>query len=166
MAGHLIRPGQHIMGRPVSQDCDNASKVCEGCGRTFYLREKKFQSLAKFMKRRFCSVECSGQPKYPDDFWHKVDKQAHGGCWEWRGKVSAKGYGQLTANGKEWRAHRYSYFLQHGDVPDDLLIRHGCDNRLCVNPEHLQPGTALDNVADAISRGRMAWQSKGGGTGQ
>jgi hypothetical protein len=63
------------------------------------------------------------------------------------------------------RLHRLIYMKYHGPVPEGMIVRHKCDNRLCVNPEHLELGTKNDNVQDAVARNRQAkgnkiWSSK------
>lgn len=87
-------------------------------------------------------------------FWHYVDETVEGECWGWDGPTTRHGYGKLGMNGTEERAHRVSYRLEYGHAPDDLYVLHRCDNPPCVNPDHLYVGTAADNTADAINRGR------------
>ena len=82
-------------------------------------------------------------------FWAKVKKQD--GCWEWQGSKMANGYGQCGHGGY---AHRYSYEINKGPIPDGLFVRHSCDNRACVNPTHLDVGTQVDNMADMFARKR------------
>lgn len=89
---------------------------------------------------------------------YKVDDVVHERlktpCWTWTaGKISA-GYGSFSVDGKETRAHRYSYELYVGKIPKGLLVRHRCDNPACVNPEHLLLGTDKDNAKDRCRRGR------------
>lgn len=76
-------------------------------------------------------------------------------CWEWRGPTMS-GYGYLTQDGETVLAHRALYRMAYGPIPDDLLVRHKCDNRLCVNPRHLLLGSTIDNVRDMDARGRRA----------
>lgn len=77
------------------------------------------------------------------------------GCWEWQRAILKNGYGTLRRDGRQWRAHRYSYKLAHGSVPHDMDVRHSCDNRKCVNPAHLSIGTRLQNMGDAQVRDRL-----------
>jgi hypothetical protein len=87
-------------------------------------------------------------------FWSKVDKKADDECWNWKGSLN-EGYGQFKLNGKPNRAHRISFELHNKTIiPDDLIVRHKCDNPSCVNPHHLELGTQQDNVRDRVERGR------------
>lgn len=75
-------------------------------------------------------------------------------CWEWTGPLLHNGYGRFHINGKQVKAHRASYEEHKGPIPEGLLVCHACDNRKCINPEHLWLGTAKDNAVDRQLKGR------------
>lgn len=86
-------------------------------------------------------------------------------CWEWQGCLDSEGYGAFmisrsatTGARSVVKAHRLSWILSNQEnIPCGQLIRHDCDNRSCVNPHHLRPGTNSDNISDAIARGRRKY---------
>ena len=93
-------------------------------------------------------------------FLSKINK-IENGCWIWNGSKVA-GYGAFRNGNKIEKAHRMSYMIFKGEIPvvnnvkrSYTLIRHTCDNGLCVNPDHLLPGTDQDNVNDRDSRKRF-----------
>lgn len=100
------------------------------------------------------------------DFNDRVNKTD--GCWNWSGTISKWGYGVFKKYRKHYRAHRLSYCIYNGDIPSGLIVRHTCDNKKCVNPNHLLLGTFQDNSNDMVERGRMLkgekWHNAHNGT--
>lgn len=74
-----------------------------------------------------------------------VDKET--GCWNWQRSISPEGYPKrMRVDGKSYAPHRFYYEEQHGPIPEDYQIDHLCKNRLCVNPDHLEAVTQLENI--------------------
>ena len=82
------------------------------------------------------------------------------GCWEWRGAQGSDGYGRVRRKSKTYSAHRFSYELFKGQIPQGLCVLHQCDNPLCVNPTHLFLGTKRDNTADMLRKGRQGFSGR------
>jgi len=77
------------------------------------------------------------------------------GCWEWQGFRNRGGYGRLRVSGRKMLAHRASYVEFVGEIPEDKIICHTCDNPCCINPAHLWVGTHKENYDDALAKGRV-----------
>jgi len=94
-------------------------------------------------------------------FEDKYEPVTESGCWLWTGALSDhRGYGRFFIKGKNEMAHRASYMIHVGNIPDGLIIRHECDNPYCVNPNHLIAGTHKDNSEDMVKRDRHNNQHK------
>ena len=136
-------------------------KVCEACGSI--IQRGELSALA-FAMKRLCREQC-GHGFVPFDdpqrlairFWNKVDKRPgrgpNGDCWVWIGRKDAKGYGVAKLHNTPVKAHRLSLFGAD-DINNPLFACHHCDNPLCVRPDHLFAGEAIDNVRDMFAKGR------------
>lgn len=103
----------------------------------------------------------------PEQFWARVEKTE--GCWLFRGAHDPMGYGYVrrTAIAPHMlKAHRYSWMLLKGEIPDGLCVLHRCDNPPCVNPDHLFLGTINDNNQDKKNKGRASRVSRNAGEKQ
>ena len=138
----LINVGKIPNGMHVKHTCKN--KVC--CNpKHLYLEEKNKNRPHQTLKK---------------GFERHVIKQM--GCWNWRGAKTEKGYGVFNSNKKTYLAHRASWLINNGDIPDNICICHKCDNPICTNPEHLFLGTKSENAKDMIRKGRSITYGKFG----
>ncbi len=88
-------------------------------------------------------------------FWERVEVRGEDDCWFWTAACFPSGYGAIRDEGQARCAHRVSYQIDHGHIPQGLFVLHHCDERRCVNPKHLYAGTQKQNVQDAWDRDRM-----------
>jgi HNH endonuclease len=87
-------------------------------------------------------------------FKSKIDV-VHSGCWNWFATRNTCGYGVFCFRGKNQLAHRVSWLIHKGHIPNGRYVLHRCDNPRCVNPDHLFLGTQTDNMRDAVRKGRL-----------
>ena len=141
---------------PTKKHCSKG--LCQQC----YDHQRHLAKMATSPKRK------KGPPRgyifkpLAKRFWSKVDKTSQQPCWIWTAlrtrSYPSHPYGRLRISRKWAAAHRISWEIHYGKIPEGMLVCHSCDNTLCVNPNHLFLGTSKDNTQDMMNKGRGAGQ--------
>lgn len=84
----------------------------------------------------------------------RIERVTESGCWIWTASTRAADYGAAYFGGRQWRAHRLSWFAYRGALTDGMFVLHSCDVPPCVNPAHLSLGTHCENMLDMQRKGR------------
>lgn len=170
--GHDTRKVRFLMLPHATTDLP-AIKYCEcGCGQPAPIANET-------RRRNGVLLSIKGQPyrflkghnkRHSNDelFWRNVDKDGPihpslgTACWIWTGSFGRRGYGRARRDKQTVAAHRLSYEMHFGPIPDDMLVCHHCDVPNCVRPDHLFLGTPLDNMIDMHAKGRAAIEGRHG----
>lgn len=131
--------------------------TCKTCGAVFTVPQYRKETAI------YCSSPCraAGVGKTKERpiearFWEKVDKRGPDECWPWLGATTFYGYGVIGEGRRKLiRSHRLSYEMHTGPLSGTEVVRHTCDNPVCVNPHHLLKGSQKDNARDRVERGRQ-----------
>lgn len=132
------------------------------CDRKSVAREMCDKHWKRWRKGKDINEKTCHDKTTEERFWEKVNKSGEDDCWKWIGSTGGIGdlkYGRMWDGEKLTGAHRYSYELHNGEIPEGgdvrgMCVLHKCDNPLCVNHKHLFIGTHTDNMKDKEAKNR------------
>ncbi len=137
---------------PASSLTRGVAKSC-GC-----LRGKASKAGIGLGQKKPWKVATSRDGRSPiktwDDLARRCIRDDRTGCLEWTKTADRKGYGIAAIDRKRWAAHRASYYLSFGPIPDGKFVCHRCDNPKCIEPSHLFLGSPIENTRDMQAKGR------------
>lgn len=142
-------------------------KLCEcGCGNAAPIAKQTDRSRGHIKGEPIRFIRFHQRRPLEARFWEKVEKAGPDDCWLWTGQLNKDGYGVLRAGKvdgyRTQGAHRISFQLAGGTIPEGKSVCHTCDNPGCVNPNHLWVGSNQDNVDDSVRKGRWTRGEKSG----
>lgn len=110
--------------------------------------------------KRYIGIDVPDEIALPLVFSRIMDRRhfAESGCHEYTGYIDPYGYGDMIFKKRNWKVHRLLWVCLHGPIPEwpEAVVLHSCDNRKCINPDHLRLGTQQENIRDCVSKGRQA----------
>lgn len=134
-------------------DCEQTPLTKGLCGRHYQNYRKHGKPDGKYIRvKKGATIE--------ERLKNKSQFNSNTGCIEWIGVTNGTGYGKLEINKKTYSAHIISFELFKGNRESGLQVLHTCDNRKCINPDHLFLGTQSDNMFDMHSKGRHSKRKK------
>lgn len=136
------------MPRPAN----NAGCFVHGCTNNFHGNGFCRKHYTRLQRGKNPFEKSKQEKSLAERFEEKYIRIPESGCWLWLASLNNQGYGHFN----EKYAHRVSFEITNGPIPDGLIVRHKCDVSCCVNPDHLLIGTQKENMQDAVNRGRIA----------
>lgn len=136
--------------------------ICQTCGKEFFARAYQI----KIGTGKYCSASCRGKGvnkpiSVEERIMQFINIKDENECWEFAGFKNKDGYGKIgISNGKVDSTHRIIYKIHNGDIPNNMVVMHTCDNPSCCNPKHLILGTQNDNIQDMVSKQRNVYKTK------
>ena len=135
------------------------TKRCACCDRIFHKSDFNC-SVKQWIGRKYCSVKCKNEGPSKEKLSYILSKtiKNDSGCLEWTGCIDYGGYGVTSYLNKCIRPHRLIWLLLKGEIPKEMCVCHKCDNRICLNIDHLFLGTKGDNSDDKRNKGRHLYK--------